>query len=164
MKTTWKIVFAFFLLLPLAGCEEECNSVNEEVSDPAVSEPIRFWYRDAQGSMITIDQEKFKVTAISDGVEYELEYMVRRGYDVPDAPEGDAGVIMIRDNLELLKEHSSITYKIHYNETEVDYLRIEVEYFNLEDCDEGRLYTFFYNESQVSKSNDISELFVIDKP
>ena len=46
MKTTWKIVFALFLLLPLAGCEEEERKPDCEEEEATPTTPPADFYPD----------------------------------------------------------------------------------------------------------------------
>ena len=165
MKTTWKIVFAFFLLLPLAGCEEECNSVNEEVSDPAVSEPIRFWYRDIQGDPISINPDNFDFFLTYRGEEFPAHFSVIKDEPILSwSPSHGGDIILLEYASDILFQDREVNYIIRNRvKDEEDKLIIELNTYNVGDCDEEQIFTFFYNGIEVLKTSHIEQIFAVDK-
>ena len=162
MKTTWKIVFAFFLLLPLAGCEEECNSPSgsNPASDPAAPEPIKICYKDRlTGEPIPINQDTIMVKGTAQNGELVGAWMETRYLTV------DNGVPRFPALFIYDQSYRRVAIRNYYIEfpSVTDTLRIETDNFNAGDCDELKTYRFYYNDRLVFTSEDPTEPFFVEK-
>ena len=152
MKTTWKIVLAFFLLLPLAGCEEDCTESNTSPANSAEQlEPITFGYLDRlTGDYIPLSEDTIVVKAGSiDRGLFGVVYVV-----------GEVAIAIHNENY--LRAPFYEEYYIEFSGTRLDTLRVETESLNVGDCDELRNYRFYYNGRLVFTSDDPTEPFFVE--
>ena len=163
MKTTWKIVFALLLLLPLAGCEEDCTESNTSPANSAEQpEPIKFGYLDRlTGDYIPLSEDTIAVKAGSIdrglfGVVYGVGSVILR-----TGAEPIPSILIYNENYR--RDPFYEEYYIEFSGTRLDTLRVETESLNVGDCDELRSYRFYYNGRLVFTSDDPTELFFVEK-
>ena len=166
MKTTWKIVFAFFLLLPLAGCEEECHDGGSSpTADSPSFEPIGFWYKSpTTGQPYRLnDREVIVYGAIPDGtlISIKTEIINDIGGFFEGGPGDEGDIIFI--NSRSTVSRSVVQYYIEFNGVLTDTLRIENERFNQGDCDEDGVFNFYYNDRFVFGAERYFDIFFIEK-
>ncbi|MEM6299724.1 MAG: hypothetical protein AAF740_13630 [Bacteroidota bacterium] len=168
MKNSWKILFTFWLLLPLAACEEDCGGgVGGPADDSPSVAPISFWYIDPiNKEPIEIDTEVivyaegrgdslFVINSFSGGAVYTNDGGL--------FPAGTyAYTVGIYSNAHMFRD--VYYYYLEFGlGGDIDTLRVENARFNQGDCDENNQFDFYYNDRFVFSSDKYWDIFPVEK-